>query len=186
MIMIVGLGNPGIEYSQTRHNIGFIIVEKFLGKLDNPAAFLKFNSEIYRTKYLSRELLIVKPLTFVNQSGIAVLSISSHYNIEVDRILIIHDDLDIEFGSIRLKYGGGTGGHNGLESIRAHLGSPDFNRVRFGIGRPPGKKDPAVFVLSRFRKTEVDELDLLIDKSISAIKDYIYFGIDYAMNEYNN
>ena len=186
MMLIVGLGNPGVEYSQTRHNIGFIVIDKFLEKLDKPASFLKFNSEIYKSKYFSSELLLVKPLTFVNKSGTSISNIVNHYDIKSDEILVIHDDLDIEFGMIKFKCGGGTGGHNGLESIVEHLGNADFNRLRFGIGRPPGRKDPAVFVLSRFRKAETGELDFLIERSISAIKDYIYFGIDYTMNEYNN
>ena len=186
MILVVGLGNPGFEYSQTRHNIGFMVLDKFLEKLGRTSFFLKFNSEIYKSNSFNKELLLVKPLTFVNRSGTSVSNIVSHYDIKTDEILVIHDDLDIDFGSIKLKCGGGTGGHNGLESIVEHLGGEDFNRLRFGIGRPPGKKDPAVFVLSGFRKAEIDELDFLIEKSISAIKDYIYFGIDHAMNEYNN
>jgi PTH1 family peptidyl-tRNA hydrolase len=185
-MLIVGLGNPGAEYSQTRHNIGFIIIDRFLEELGKPESFIKFNSEIHKSKYSGRELLLVKPLTFVNKSGTSISNVINHYDINSDEILVIHDDLDIEFGMIKFKCGGGTGGHNGLESIVQYLGKTDFNRLRFGIGRPPGKKDPAVFVLSRFRKAEIGELDFLIDKSISAIKDYIHFGIDYTMNEYNN
>ena len=185
-MLIVGLGNPGIEYCETRHNIGFIIIDRFLEHLESPSSFLKFSSEIHKSKYSGRELLLVKPLTFVNRSGTSISNIVDHYGIESGDILVIHDDLDIEFGIVKFKCGGGTGGHNGLESIVEHLGNADFNRLRFGIGRPPGRKDPAVFVLSGFRKAEKNELDFLIDRSISAIKDYIDSGIDYAMNEYNN
>jgi len=185
MILIVGLGNPGVEYSQTRHNIGFIIIEKFLEGTGRDSRFLKFNSELHESEYSSKKLLLAKPLTFVNKSGSAVANIASHYNIDVKKILVIHDDLDIGFGILKLKQGGSTGGHNGLESIVDKLESRDFDRLRFGIGRPPGRMDPAVFVLSRFKKDEVEELDFLIGRSVSAIKDYIDFGIDYAMNEYN-
>jgi PTH1 family peptidyl-tRNA hydrolase len=186
MILIVGLGNPGVEYSQTRHNIGFIILDRFLENIGSPASFFKFSSEIYKSRYNGKEVLFAKPLTFVNNSGSAVSNIAAHYNIENNDILVIHDDLDIDFGTVKLKSGGNTGGHNGLESIVSSLGDYNFNRIRFGIGRPPGKTDPAVFVLSRFRKPESKDIDFLIEKSIIEIKDYIDFGIDYAMNEHNS
>ena len=186
MILIVGLGNPGKEYHQTRHNIGFVIVDRFLKDLDIQVSSYKFNSEIFESDFPNRKLLIVKPLTYMNNSGASVKHFFMQYSLEIERMLVIHDDLDINFGKIRLRTSGGTGGHNGLESLVSHLGNYDFDRLRFGIGRPHGRKDPADFVLSRFKKLEIACLDLIIEKAVAAIKDYIEYGIDYAMNKYNN
>ncbi len=186
MTLIVGLGNPGTEYIKTRHNIGFLVVDKFLEETGKNSSFIKFNSELIKTSYSGKELLLLKPLTYMNNSGYPVLQTSREYGIELAEIIVIHDDLDIEFGKIKLKRGGGTGGHNGLDSIAKSLGSNDFNRLRFGLGRPPGKKDPADFVLSNFRKLELKHLDVLISEAGSALKDYLDFGIDFAMNKYNN
>jgi len=217
MIFIVGLGNPGEKYRQTRHNIGFVIVDAFLNLHQNYSTFIKFNSEISRLIYCQKEILLLKPLTFMNNSGKPVASAMSFYssnntanssyeiqdkniqdkdtqdkniqdknNKTADKLLIIHDDIDIEFGKIRLKRGGGTGGHNGLESVAGHLGNSDFDRLRFGLGRPPGTKDPADFVLSNFSRAEKKEIEQCLQVALDAIDDYIANGIDYTMNKYNS
>ncbi len=207
MIFIVGLGNPGEKYRQTRHNIGFVIVDAFLNLHQNYSTFIKFNSEISRLIYSQKEILLLKPLTFMNNSGKPVASAMSFYSLDntsgnshemqdkniqdknnktADRLLVIHDDIDIEFGKIRLKRGGGTGGHNGLESISGHLGHSDFDRLRFGLGRPPGTKDPADFVLSNFSRAEKKEIEQCLQVALDAIDDYIANGIDYTMNKYNS
>jgi PTH1 family peptidyl-tRNA hydrolase len=189
MIFIVGLGNPGEKYRQTRHNIGFVIVDAFLKQQASYSSFLKFNSEISRLIYSQNELLLLKPLTYMNNSGKPVASAISFYsqdNTATGKMIVIHDDIDIEFGKIRLKRGGGTGGHNGLESIAGHIGNSDFDRLRFGLGRPPGSKEPADFVLSNFSRAEKKELEELVSIAIDALDDYIKNGIDYAMNKYNS
>ncbi len=186
MIFIVGLGNPGKEYQQTRHNIGFVILDAFLKQLGGPSAFIKFNSEIVKHNYQGNDILLVKPLSFMNNSGTPVSSAVAYYGNGPEQILIIHDDIDIEFGRIILKSGGGTGGHNGLESVASRLGNSDFDRLRFGLGRPPGKKDPADFVLSNFSKKERAEIAALVEKASDAISDYILFGTSFAMNKYNS
>ena len=185
MILIIGLGNPGEEYGQTRHNIGFMVLNKFNEETGILSQISKFNSTVIKSEYAGKALLCVKPYTFVNNSGPAVLKVIEHFEGKIESTIVIHDDLDIEFGQIKLKSGGGTGGHNGLESIVKKLGHPDFDRLRFGIGRPPGRKDPADFVLSKFKRSETRELDSIISISIAALKDYVENGINYAMNKYN-
>ena len=185
MILIIGLGNPGEEYGQTRHNIGFIILNKFIEETGILGQFSKFNSILIKSEYAGKALLCVKPCTFMNNSGSAVSKVIEHFEGKIESIIIIHDDLDIEFGQIKLKSGGGTGGHNGLESIVKKLGHFDFDRLRFGIGRPPGRKDPADFVLSKFKRSETRELDSIITISVEALKGYVENGINYAMNKYN-
>lgn len=185
MILIIGLGNPGEEYGQTRHNIGFIILNKFSEETGILSQISKFNSILIKSEYAGKALLCVKPYTFMNNSGSAVLKVIKHFEGKIESTIVIHDDLDIEFGETKLKSGGGAGGHNGLESIVKKLGRSDFDRLRFGIGRPPGRKDPADFVLSKFKKRETRELDSIISISVEALKDYVENGINYAMNKYN-
>jgi len=185
MILIIGLGNPGQEYGQTRHNIGFIILNKFSEETGGSSQISKFNSILIKSEHAGKTLLCVKPCTFMNNSGSAVFKVIKHFEDKIESTIVIHDDLDIEFGEIKLKSGGGTGGHNGLESIVKKLGYSDFDRLRFGIGRPPGHKDPADFVLSKFKIRETRELDSIVSVSVEALKDYVEYGINYAMNKYN-
>ena len=185
MILIVGLGNPGEEYKFTRHNIGFIIIDKLAEILDKKIQYFKFNSSIIESFYSKKKLLLVKPLTFMNNSGGAVSSICNFYKSQIKSILIINDDIDIELGEIRLKANGGTGGHKGLESIVRSLGNASFDRLKFGVGRPPGRKDAASYVLDEFKKSEACEVEISIQRSVDAIKDYIINGIEYSMNKYN-
>ncbi len=185
MIFIVGLGNPGKEYQDTRHNAGFMVLDRLLEDLGNPKPLSKFNGLIYRQKTPDKEILYIKPKTFMNLSGVTVAAAVRHYEDGPEKILVIHDDIDIEFGRVRLKSGGGTGGHNGLESIVKSLGNADFDRLRIGAGRPPGKMDPADFVLSKFKKSETKALDLMVSLSADAVRDYIAYDIGYVMNKYN-
>ncbi|MBM3709158.1 MAG: aminoacyl-tRNA hydrolase [Actinobacteria bacterium] len=186
MILIAGLGNPGKDYENTRHNIGFVVADRLLDDLAVQVTYYKFNAEVFESDYSGKKLLIVRPLLYMNNSGASLKHFITQYSLEIDRILVIHDDIDIDFGKIRLKTGGGTGGHNGLESLVKHMGNADFDRLRFGVGRPPKKIDPAVYVLSRFKRVELKNLFFIVDKAVTSIKDYIEFGIDYAMNKYNN
>jgi len=185
MIFVVGLGNPGKEYQGTRHNAGFMVLDRILKAAGNPKPLSKFNGAIFKQKFYDREILYIKPKTFMNLSGVTVAGAARHYEETLEKILVIHDDLDIEFGRIRLKSGGGAGGHNGLESIIKSLGNADFDRLRLGAGRPCGKMDPADFVLSKFKKSELKELDLMVGLAVDAVEDYIVHGIDYTMNKYN-
>lgn len=166
MYLIAGLGNPGIKYEKTRHNIGFLVIDEIIKNLEtsninNP----QFKSIVKKEK----SNLYAKPQTFMNLSGEAIEAIADYYDIANENIIIIHDDLDLPFGTIKFKKGGGHGGHNGLRSIDKHIGD-DYLRVRVGIGKPLDKNDVANYVLSDFSKEEFEQLDILIPHCIKSIK----------------
>jgi peptidyl-tRNA hydrolase, PTH1 family len=185
MILIVGLGNPGIKYRQSRHNIGFSVADAFIkdtGICRSP--HIRFNSDLKKTVYSGCQILVAKPLSYMNNSGSPISAIYRHYD-DIENIIVIHDDIDIEFGQVKFKRGGGPGGHNGIQSIISSLKTDEFDRLRVGVGRPPSGKDPADFVLDRFSRTEIRELADIVNISVNALKDYVEYGIDFAMNKYN-
>jgi len=164
MKAVVGLANPGPEYERTRHNIGAEVVVAVgagsgerLGR--GPS---RLRSSIAQTVVSGEKVVLAVPLTYMNQSGGPVRSMVDYFGIEVGDLLVVHDDIDLPFGRLRLQVGGGTGGHNGLRSVEASLATRDFTRLKFGVGRPPGRMDPADFVLRRFAKAERAEVDLMI------------------------
>ena len=166
MYLISGLGNPGDKYKHTRHNIGFLVIEEITKNLlTTNLNNSNFQSKVQ--KYLSN--LYVCPQTFMNASGEAILSIVDYYDIPNENIIIIHDDLDLPFGTVKFKVGGGHGGHNGLRSIDSHIGK-DYIRVRVGIGKPENKNDVANYVLSNFSKEEFLELNNIIPHVINSIE----------------
>jgi PTH1 family peptidyl-tRNA hydrolase len=185
MVLIVGLGNPGKDYEFTRHNIGFRIADKVTDSLEKKKIYRKFNSLVTQSAYNRKKLIILKPQTFMNESGAAVNQCCRFFGKKISQILVIHDDIDIDFGELKMKSDGNTGGHRGLESIAEKLGSCDFDRLRFGLGRPPGRRDPSDYVLEEFGKREREEVEIGIVKSLDMIKDYLKEGIEYAMNKYN-
>ena len=185
MILIVGLGNPGGDYSGTRHNIGFAVIDELVSSLDSGSKYIKFNSSAHNASYAGKDLLILKPQTFMNNSGSAVAPALKLFSDEITRLLVIHDDIDIEFGRLKIKSGGNTGGHRGLQSIFDKTGNLDFDRLRFGVGRPPGRMEASDYVLKSFKKSETGELGFLIGRAVDMIRDYIENGLDHAANEYN-
>lgn len=185
MVIIVGLGNPGKEYEFTRHNIGFRIIDKINDSLEKKKIYRKFNSLVSESSYNEQKIILLKPQIFMNNSGSAVALCNKFFEKQIISMLVIHDDINIELGEIRLKSGGSTSGHKGLESIAEKLGSFDFDRLRFGIGRPPGRQDAADYVLDEFKKKEREEVDIGIHRSTDIVNDYLMEGIDYAMNKYN-
>ena len=185
MILIVGLGNPGKGYEFTRHNIGFKVIDKFTDSLEEKSFYQRFNSLVFESFYNNHKIIILKPQTFMNRSGSAVALCYKFFKNQINSILVIHDDIDIKFGEIKLKRDGSTGGHKGLESIAASLGRDDFDRLRFGVGRPPGRQDAADYVLEEFNINEKEEVEIGMNKSVDIIRDYIREGIEYAMNKYN-
>jgi PTH1 family peptidyl-tRNA hydrolase len=168
MFLIAGLGNPGEKYSHTRHNIGFLIINKIVKNLSLSNNINNPNFKAIVTK--SQNSLYVQPQTFMNLSGESIVSIADYYDIPNSNIIIIHDDIDLEFGSLKFKIGGGHGGHNGLKSIDAHIGK-DYTRIRVGVSKPSNKLDVANYVLSDFSKDEFVQLnDTIINQAINAIQ----------------
>lgn len=187
--MIVGLGNPGPQYQANRHNIGFQCVDLLakrhrieLTKLQMQA---RFGDGWVQRQGNRQKVLLAKPLTFMNASGQAVAPIVHFYKIALTDLLVIHDDLDLESGKLRLRPGGSSGGQNGIKSIIERLGDQDFARARIGIGRPPGRMDPAAYVLQNFNKDEEEIFAPLREKVCDAVECWLFEGVTAAMNKFN-
>ncbi len=184
--LIVGLGNPGPEYQDTRHNIGFRCVDTLAA-----AYHMSFDrkkrskARVADGTIAGRRVLIAKPQTYMNLSGASVQGLATFYQIRPRNIIIILDDMDLPLGSLRIRPKGGSGGHRGLTDIIQKLGTQEFPRIRFGLGRPPGRMDPAAYVLRRFDQDELATVQPTIDRAIKAIETWITDGIDTAMNRYN-
>lgn len=184
--LIVGIGNPGQKYEKTRHNIGFMTVDT-LAKEHS----LTFDSKQAKAKVASgtingKSVVLAKPQTFMNASGQSVRGIADFYKIVPENIMVIYDDIDIDLGMLRIRAKGGSGGHNGMKSIIQQLGNnQNFPRIRFGVGRPPGKMEPAAYVLRPFSSDEESLVIETIERAIKAIKTWLTHGIDTAMNLHN-
>jgi PTH1 family peptidyl-tRNA hydrolase len=184
--LIVGLGNPGVKYELTRHNIGFQVVDFIANKIDEKFKRVQFNALIAKGSYKGKKIILVKPQTFMNNSGQSVGSLARYYKVDFENVIVIFDDVDLPFETIRIRSEGGSGGHKGMKSIIQHLGnSLEFPRIRFGVGRPPGRMDTADYVLQRFSKEEEKFIDLYIQKASDAIFDIVENDIVHAMNHFN-
>ena len=182
--MVVGLGNPGPQYAKTRHNIGFMVADLLAARLGAPFKVHKRSgAEIVTGRLGNRSVVVAKPRTFMNESGRHVGPLAKFYSVSPADVIVIHDELDIDFGKIRLKLGGGEGGHNGLRSVANALGTKDFQRVRIGIGRPPGRKDPAAFVLETFTSAERTEIPTLCELAADATELLLDLGLESAQNQ---
>jgi len=182
--LIVGLGNPGSQYAKTRHNIGFMVADLLAARLGAPFKVHKRSgAEIVTGRLGNRSVVVAKPRTFMNESGRHVGPLAKFYSVSPADVIVIHDELDIDFGTIRLKLGGGEGGHNGLRSIANALGTKDFQRVRIGIGRPPGRKDPAAFVLENFTAAERAEVATICELAADATELLLKTGLEPAQNQ---
>ena len=185
MKLIVGLGNPGKEYKNTRHNIGFNLLDSIANKynysfkVDN-----KFNCEISDAVINGEKIILVKPLSFMNLSGIVVNKIKSFYNIDINDILVIQDDLDMEFGKIRIVYDSSSGGHNGIKNISECLGSQKYTRLKIGISNNKGI-DTKDYVLGKFSKDDISYLENIYNKLDNIINDFINMNIDELKQKYN-
>lgn len=178
--MVVGLGNPGVRYRFNRHNAGFLVVDQLAIRYGIPIAQTLFDAHIGKGKIAGSDVLLAKPQTFMNLSGVAVRKLSDYYRIACEELIVVHDDLDLPFPTLRLKAGGGSGGHKGLISITDHLGAADFLRVRLGIGRPERKSMVEGYVLSPFSDEEITVLPHLIEIAGEALADIVSFGIQAA------
>ncbi|MFE5024629.1 aminoacyl-tRNA hydrolase [Streptomyces sp. NPDC056656] len=189
--LIVGLGNPGPEYAMNRHNVGFMVAdllaERIGGKFKRAgkAQAQVLEGRIGAPGPRGRRVILAKPMSFMNVSGGPVTGLRDFYKVPVGNIVAIHDELDIDYGTMRLKLGGGDNGHNGLKSITKSMGA-DYHRVRFGIGRPPGRMQVADFVLKDFSSTERKELDYLVDRAADAVECLVTEGLERAQSAYNS
>jgi peptidyl-tRNA hydrolase, PTH1 family len=184
--LIVGLGNPGPSYAGTRHNAGFLVADLLAERMGGRFKAHKGRCDVVEGRLAGAPVVLAKPKAYMNISGGPVVSIARFFKVPVERIVVVHDELDLPFGALRLKRGGGDGGHNGLRSTTAALGSKEYLRVRFGIGRPPGRQDPADYVLREFVAAERKELPFLVDRAADAVELLIAQGLDAAQNQYND
>ena len=185
--LIVGLGNPGSEYELTRHNAGFWFVDELVQRCRQSfRSEQRFHSDVARCLLDGNECRLQKPMTFMNRSGQAVGSLARFFKIPLQQILAVHDELDLSPGTIRLKKGGGHGGHNGLRSIGAELGETEYKRLRMGVGRPPAGGDVSAHVLSRFNAAERALFGRYLETATDALEDLIRNGAQDAMSRYNN
>ena len=186
--LVVGLGNPGKEYAGNRHNVGFMVTDLLASRVGARFGRSKrAHGEVAegRLGFGGPKLVLVKPLTFMNLSGNAVVSLAQFFKVPVSNVIAVHDELDVPFGQVRAKRGGGEGGHNGLRSMSKSLSSKEYARVRFGVGRPPGRQDPADYVLSDFSGVERKELDVLIDRAADVVEAIVLEGVEWAQNKYH-
>jgi PTH1 family peptidyl-tRNA hydrolase len=186
--LVVGLGNPGPTYARNRHNVGFLVADLLATRVG--VKFGRHRRAVAEVAeghlgYGGPRLILAKPMTYMNLSGGPVAALVSFYKVPLDQLVAVHDELDIPYGQVRLKQGGGEGGHNGLRSMSRSLGTKDFLRVRFGIGRPPGRQDPADYVLSDFSPIERKELDFLVDRAADATEAVLARGLEWAQNAYH-
>jgi peptidyl-tRNA hydrolase, PTH1 family len=181
--LVVGLGNPGAEYAETRHNVGFRVVDLLAARAGGGRfSRHRSNTDVLEGRLAGRRVVLAKPRTYMNVSGGPVAGLVRYFGGD---LVVVHDDLDLGFGVVRLKLGGGEGGHNGLRSISASLGTKDYLRVRFGIGRPPGRQDPADFVLKRFSGTERKELEFAVDLAADATEALLIDGLEPTQNRFH-
>ncbi len=183
--LVAGLGNPGRRYKNSRHNIGFMAVSRVAQSLDLAFSRMQFNCLLAEGNFQGCKLLLSKPQTFMNQSGRAIAPLAKYYRVPMEQILVVYDDLDLPLGRLRLRPEGGSGGHQGMNSILAELNSQAFPRLRIGIGRPPGRMDPAAYVLRPFSSEEKETLDLLLDRAADCIQAFLNEGLQAAMTQYN-
>ena len=184
--LIVGLGNPGPRYAVTRHNAGFLVADELAARIGGSFKAHKGRADVVEGRLAGQAVVLAKPKSYMNESGGPIVAISRFYKVDVTRMVVIHDELDLPFGGLRLKRGGGEGGHNGLKSASSALGSKEYLRVRFGIGRPPGRQDPADYVLREWAAAERKELGFLIDRAADAVETLIGKGLEAAQNEFNS
>ncbi|WP_072807019.1 aminoacyl-tRNA hydrolase [Rhodococcoides yunnanense] len=182
--LIVGLGNPGPQYETTRHNAGFLVADVLAARIGAKfSSHKKSNSDVVQARLADRPVVVAKPRTFMNLSGQPVAALARFFSVEPANIVVVHDELDLEFGTIRLKLGGGEGGHNGLRSVSQHLSTKDYLRVRVGVGRPPGRMDPASYVLKPFSAAERKDLGVICEEAADAAELLLRAGLEAAQNQ---
>jgi peptidyl-tRNA hydrolase, PTH1 family len=183
--LVVGLGNPGDGYAGNRHNCGFMVADVLADRMRAPFKRDRSRARVAVGRLAGFPVTLAKPQSFMNLSGRPVAALRTFYKIPVEHIVVIHDELDLPFGTVRLKQGGGDNGHNGLRSVTAALGSRDYLRIRVGIGRPPGRMDPADFVLHDFSAAERKVLPEVLERCADAVEALLQRGLAAAQNEFH-
>ena len=183
--LLIGLGNPGREYRDNRHNIGFMMIDRLIVRLNARGLKVQSKAIVTTASYEDRKLILAKPQTYMNLSGQSIQGLVHFYKLPVENILVAFDDLDLPFGTIRLRPGGGAGGQKGFASAIEQLGTKDIARLRLGIGRPPGRMDPSAYVLQDFSRDEMKILSEIVDRAADAALTFVVAGLNKAMNKYN-
>ena len=183
--LIVGLGNPGREYRNNRHNIGFMVLDQLAGKLDTSFSKMKMNALMIAVRYKGHRIIVLKPQTFMNLSGKAVASFIRFYKLPLENLLVVYDDVDLPFQTLRMRPNGGDAGQKGVRSIIQELGTRDFPRLRVGINRPPGRMSVSSYVLLNFSDKEVETLPFVLAQAADAILAFVELGLNQAMTTYN-
>lgn len=183
--LIAGLGNPGPQYAANRHNVGFQCVERLAAAWGLAFGKRQKRALVVLGTFQGRRIILARPQTFMNESGRAVAPLARFYQVQPERLLVVYDDLDLPLGTVRLRPEGGSGGHKGMRSIIEHLGGQDFPRLRIGVGRPPGRMDPAAYVLQDFSADEEPLRGEALERAVMAIETWLREGIEAAMEQYN-
>ena len=183
--LVVGLGNPGPKYAGNRHNVGFFVLDLLAERVGARFKAHKGRADVVEGRLAGQRVILAKPSSYMNLSGGPVASLRDFYKVPVERIIVVHDELDVPFAGLKLKRGGGDNGHNGLRSLTSCLGSKEYLRVRFGVGRPPGRQDPADFVLKDFSSTERKELPFLVDRAADAVEALLTTTLEAAQNTFH-
>jgi len=185
LYVIAGLGNPGRQYRANRHNVGFLCLDRLATVHHLSFDRRQKRAEVAAGRIGERRVVLAKPQTFMNESGSAVGPLIQFYKVDVACLLVIYDDLDLPLGTLRMRPSGGSGGHKGMRSIMQHLGTQSFPRLRIGIGRPPGRMDPAAYVLQDFSTEELELLDDTLDRAVATIETWLDEGVEMAMSRHN-
>ena len=183
--LVVGLGNPGAKYAGNRHNVGFHVVDLLAERMGARFKAHKGRADVVEGRLDGQRVVLAKPSSYMNLSGGPVASLRDFFKVPAERIIVVHDELDLPFATLRLKRGGGDNGHNGLRSLTQSLGTKEYLRVRWGIGRPPGRQDPADFVLKDFTAAERKELPFLVDRAADAVEALLTTSLEAAQNTFH-
>ena len=183
--LVIGLGNPGPGYAGNRHNLGAMVVDVLAARLGTGFKAHKGRADVASVTVGGERVVLAKPRSYMNLSGPPAAAVRDFYKVPLDHVVVVHDELDLPFGALRLKLGGGDNGHNGLRSLTRSLGSPEYLRVRVGIGRPPGRMDPAAYVLRDFDTSERRDLDVHVERAADATESLVTAGLTASQNAFN-
>jgi PTH1 family peptidyl-tRNA hydrolase len=184
--LVIGLGNPGAEHARNRHNAGYLVVDVLADRVGAKFKTHKAHAEVVETRIGDQRAVLAKPRSYMNTSGGPASGLVKFFKVPLERVVVVHDELDLDFGMLRLKAGGGDNGHNGLKSLRSSLGSGEFLRVRLGVGRPPGRQDPADFLLRDYPSAVREEVGVQVERAADAVEVLIRQGLDAAQNQFND